>query len=98
LRRTFATYAGGGLPAHELGRLSKSEQEMARGLEIQPHVIEAILNHVSGHKAGVAAIYQRGTYEREKRIALDLWADHLLAIVEGRVSNVTPLRRDAERA
>jgi hypothetical protein len=41
----------------------------------------------------VAAIYQRGTYEREKRIALDLWADHLAAIVEGRASNVTPLKR-----
>jgi integrase len=95
LRRTFATYAGGGLPAHQLGKLSKPDQEKARGLEIQPHVIEAILNHVSGHKAGVAAIYQRGTYEREKRIALDLWADHLTAIVEGRASNVTPLRREA---
>jgi len=95
LRRSFATYAGGGLPAHQLGKLSKADQEMARGLEIQPHVIEAILNHVSGHKAGVAAIYQRGTYEREKRIALDLWAGHLTAIVEGRASNVTPLRREA---
>ncbi|HTC04902.1 MAG TPA: site-specific integrase [Xanthobacteraceae bacterium] len=95
LRRSFATYAGGGLPAHQLSKLSKPDQEMARGLEIQPHVIEAILNHVSGHKAGVAAIYQRGTYEREKRIALDLWADHLTAIVESRASNVTPLRREA---
>ena len=95
LRRTFATYAGGGLPAHLLGKLPKADQEMARGLEIQPHVIEAILNHVSGHKAGIAAIYQRGTYEREKRTALDLWADHMTAIVEGRASNVTPLRREA---
>ena len=27
-------------------------------LGVQPHVIEAILNHVSGHKAGVAGILQ----------------------------------------
>ena len=62
-------------------------------LGVQPHVIEAVLNHVSGHKAGVAGIYNRSSYEREKRHALDLWADHLTAIVEGRESNVTALRR-----
>ncbi len=60
---------------------------------VQPHVIEATLNHVSGHKAGVAGIYNRSTYDREKRIALDMWADHLMAVVEGREPNVTPLKR-----
>jgi hypothetical protein len=44
---------------------------------VLPHVIEAILNHVSGHKAGVAGIYNRSTYPTEKRAALDLWASHL---------------------
>ena len=95
LRRTFATYAGGGLPAHQLEKLPKQDKEIARGLGIQPHVIEAVLNHVSGHKAGVAGIYNRSSYEREKRQALDLWADHLTTIVENRTSNITPLRRDA---
>jgi hypothetical protein len=40
---------------------------------VQPHVIEAVLNHVSGHKAGVAGIYNRSTYATEKRAALDTW-------------------------
>lgn len=40
----------------------------------QPHVIEAILNHISGHKAGVAGIYNRATYAAEKRAALDAWS------------------------
>jgi integrase len=62
-------------------------------LGVQPHIIEAILNHVSGHKAGVAGIYNRATYEPEKRAALDRWADHLLAIVEGRRANVVALAR-----
>jgi integrase len=31
---------------------------------IQSHIIEATLNHVSGHKAGVAGIYNRSSYER----------------------------------
>ena len=60
-----------------------------------PHVIEAILNHVSGAKAGVAGTYNRSTYEPEKRTALDRWAEHLLAIIGNRASNVMPLRREA---
>jgi hypothetical protein len=41
---------------------------------VQPHVIEAVLNHVSGHKRGVAGIYNRSTYASEKRAALETWA------------------------
>ena len=59
---------------------------------IQPHIIEAVLNHVSGHKGGVAGIYNRAGYEAEKTTALNRWAEHVAAIVEGRDSNVTPLR------
>jgi integrase len=61
-------------------------------LSIQPHIIEAVLNHVSGHKAGVAGIYNRASYEVEKRTALCRWAEHLAAIIEGRESNVVTLR------
>jgi integrase len=46
-----------------------------------PHIIEAVLNHVSGHKAGVAGIYNRASYEPQKRIALEKWADHVEALV-----------------
>lgn len=46
-------------------------------LGVQPHVIEAVLNHVSGHKAGVAGIYNRSSYAAEKRAALELWANHV---------------------
>ena len=46
-------------------------------LGVQPHIIEAVLNHVSGHKGGVAGIYNRARYEGEMRFALQRWADHL---------------------
>lgn len=62
-------------------------------LGVQPHIIEAVLNHVSGHKAGVAGVYNRSTYAAEKRAALDLWGSHvalLLARAEG--GNVVQLR------
>jgi integrase len=62
-------------------------------LGVQPHIIEAVLNHVSGHKGGVAGLYNRATYDKEKREALNLWAEHLLAVVEGRKAAVVPLKR-----
>jgi integrase len=59
---------------------------------VQPHIIEAMLNHVSGHKVGVAGIYNRSSYEREVRNALALWADHVRAIVEGGARRVLPFQ------
>jgi integrase len=62
-------------------------------LGVQPHLVEAVLNHVSGHKHGVAGIYNRATYAAEKRQALGLWAAHVNAIVAGnQSSNVVMLR------
>ena len=47
-----------------------------------PHVIEALLNHVSGTRAGVAGVYNRALYAAEKRAALTLWADHVAVITD----------------
>jgi hypothetical protein len=52
-------------------------------LGVLPHVIEAILNHVSGHKGGIAGIYNKATYAAEKAQALQLWADHIAGLVKG---------------
>jgi integrase len=49
-------------------------------LGVQPHVVEAVLNHVSGHKAGVAGVYNRSSYAVEKRAALDFWDKHIEAV------------------
>jgi integrase len=65
---------------------------------VAPHIVEAVLNHQSGHKAGVAGIYNRASYEREKRAALALWADHIMAAIEGRAANVLPMRLGAGAA
>lgn len=50
---------------------------------VLPHVVEAVLNHVSGSKAGVAGVYNYALYNPEKRAALDLWAAHLAALDPG---------------
>jgi integrase len=61
---------------------------------IQPHIIEAVLNHISGHKGGVAGIYNRAAYAEPVRVALQRWADHVSVIIDGRsASNVVNLAR-----
>jgi integrase len=77
---------------HDLRRSLSTH--MNEQLGVQPHIVEAVLNHIS-HKAGPAAVYNRATYENEKRRALDLWADHVMAAVEGRASNVMAIDRRA---
>jgi integrase len=62
-------------------------------LGVQPHVIEQILNHQSGHKRGPAGVYNRSSYEREVRAALAVWEDHLRVLVAGgerRVVHIAP--------
>lgn len=55
---------------------------MADQLGVLPYIIEAVLNHVSGHKAGVAGVYNRAKYEAEMRDALQRWAAHIKTIVD----------------
>ncbi|WP_296084536.1 site-specific integrase [uncultured Agrobacterium sp.] len=60
---------------HDLRRTAATG--MAR-LAIQPHVVEKVLNHVSGGAiSGVAAIYNRWGYDAERREALDKWGEFL---------------------
>ncbi len=59
---------------------------------IPPHIVEAVLNHVSGHKAGVAGIYNRAQYAAEKKVALERWAAHVEELIAGGpATNVVPL-------
>jgi integrase len=67
-------------------------------LGVAPHVIEAILNHQSGHKSGIAGTYNRSSYANETRAALALWADHVTALVSGRPRKIAAMRWAARAA
>jgi len=41
---------------------------------IQPHIVEATVNHISGYKAGIAGVYNRAEYLPERKAALERWA------------------------
>jgi len=76
-------------------RLHDLRRTVATGmadLGIQPHVIEAVLNHISGHKAGVAGVYNRASYANEKRQALDMWGAYVETVAKRHKSNILPLR------
>jgi integrase len=60
-------------------------------LSVEPHHVEACLNHISGHQGGVAGVYNHALYREQKRQALNAWNDFVMRIVEGR-DNVIPLR------
>jgi integrase len=64
---------------HDLRRTCSTN--MGEHLSIPPHVVEAVLNHASGSKAGVAGVYNKATYLKEKREALNRYADYIRTIV-----------------
>jgi integrase len=67
---------------HDLRRtVATGLQKLGTRLEVS----EAVLNHVSGaSRKGVAGVYHRHSWKDEKVAALDAWAAHVMAVVEGR--------------
>lgn len=79
---------------HDLRRTGATYMQ-ALGVPVE--VTEAVLNHISGTRAGVAGVYNRYRYDPEKRRALDNWALYLENLVKGNepLSNVLPFSRYA---
>jgi integrase len=61
-------------------------------LGIEPHIAEAVLNHLP---AKLVRTYDTNKYAAQKRQALDCWAEHLAGLVEGRESKIVHLKRPA---
>lgn len=75
--------------AHDLRRTALTG--MAK-IGIQPLVLGHIANHRTTTKAGMTlSVYVHHAYEKEKREALELWADQLRGIIRG--ADVVPMRR-----
>jgi integrase len=85
--------SGKPLPDWTIHDLRRSAATHMAEIGVLPHIVEACLNHVSGHKDGIAGIYNRATYEKDKRDALIRWADWLIGVVASRKGTITPLRR-----
>jgi integrase len=81
------------LPHWKHHDLRRSTASGLGDIGIMPHVIEEILNHRSGHRRGVAGVYNRSIYQREVNDALLMWQAHIKALLEGRAPTVVPFER-----
>jgi integrase len=72
---------------HDLRRTAAS---FMTKLKIPRLHVEKVLNHSTGD---IAEVYDRHDYLPEKRAALERWAEHLSAIVEGREHKIVPMVR-----
>lgn len=64
---------------HDLRRTGATNLQ-ALGIPVE--VTEAVLNHISGTRSGVAGIYNRYKYEPEKRRALEAWDRQLRELIK----------------
>lgn len=73
---------------HDLRRTAATGMQR---LGVAMPVTEAVLNHISGSRGGIAGVYQRHDYFKEKERALADWADEVLRIVSSK-PKVTAIR------
>jgi integrase len=83
------------IPGWVLHDLRRTVATNLQRLGVRLEVTEAVLNHVSGSRAGVVGVYQRHTWADEKRAALTAWAKRVEEIVSGAepASNVVELAK-----
>lgn len=74
LQRLSAASDTSGWRLHDLRRTAASGMA---GAGVDPHVVEKVLNHVTGSLSSVALAYNRYGYTKEKRVALDGWGAFL---------------------
>jgi integrase len=83
-----------GIPHWTCHDLRRTALTQMAALGIPPIVLGHVANHRTTTKAGVTlAVYSHYDYAKEKREALELWADRLRGIVTGKAAEVVAIRR-----
>jgi len=77
------------LPDMRLHDLRRTLRTGLAELGVSFEVAERVLNHAM---PGLQAVYNRHSYAAEKRKALALWAEHVLALVGRREATVVAFR------
>jgi integrase len=95
LNRRIAELNGEALRPFVLHDARRTAATHMHEIGIEPHIVEAVLNHASGHKGGVAGVYNLATYRTAKATALARWAEHLSALIKGQQSNILTMPQRA---
>ena len=93
LDRAVADVAGPPLPDWRFHDFRRTVATGMQRLGVALQVVESVLGHVSGSRAGIVGVYQRHTFDDETKAALEAWARHVENIVSGKPSKVLSLRR-----
>jgi integrase len=93
-RAKFGVCEGDDIPAWTLHDLRRTAATGMARLNFPPHVVDKVLNHVSGAIRGVAAIYNRFEYLDERRAALEAWGQYVGNLV---VPSLFPQRESPEK-
>jgi integrase len=93
LDAAMAKIAGHAVPKFRLHDFRRTCVTGLAALGVALPVVEKIVNHVSGSFAGVVGVYQKYTFDTEKREALARWAQHIQGLVAGKPANVVRLPR-----
>ena len=80
LDRLIAQHSVDGMPSWRLHDLRRTFATNMQRLDVRFEVTEALLNHVSGSKSGVAGVYQLHDWAPEKRAAMDKWSGKLTSL------------------
>src|SRR5215472_3481447 len=78
-------------------RIHDLRRTVATGLQrlgTNLQVIEAVLGHVGGSRSGIVSVYQRHSFDAEKRTALEAWAREVERIIDGEPAKVRYGGRD----
>jgi integrase len=81
------------IPAWRTHDLRRTVATGLQRLGINLQIIEAVLGHVGRSRSGIVGVYQRHSFDPEKRTALEAWAREVERIVDGKPAKVLPLRR-----
>src|SRR5262249_50526826 len=76
------------LPAWRFHDIRRTAATGLQRLGIGLQVIESVLGHVGGSRAGIVGVYQRHRFEVEKRAALNAWAREVERIAGGKAGPV----------
>ena len=90
--QNWLTTNAGGWTAHDLRRTFATRNN---DMGVPPHIVEKMLNHSCD---GMMAVYNRATYDAERRQALEAWSAWLATFAGSRPADVVPLRQVSQQA
>lgn len=93
IKKQLDTAMGKDVPPWRIHDLRRTVATGMAELGVAPHIIEATLNHVSGHKGGVAGVYNRAAYAPEKKLALERWSRHVEGLLAADKNKVVSFKR-----